>query len=280
VRAQEVKEASTPRPLQPGKIVHPQDGDRSLFRWKPGYKALPVETALDWSDWGGFLAAVEMCNNNGECRKSDPGVMCPSYRATKDEQHVTRGRANTLRLAVTGQLGNERFADPAVKAAMDLCLSCKGCKRECPTGVDMARMKIEFQHQWNKAHGVPLRERIVAHLPRYARVAATLAPVLNLRNRIPARPACPSGCWLAADRPLPEWRRDRFDAAGADGRAEGGGPRWHSSSTASPPPSSRITRAAAQSGCGRLPRDRRRRRGGGRFSGRTYPRPAWSRRRR
>ncbi|WP_123693881.1 FAD-binding and (Fe-S)-binding domain-containing protein [Allostella humosa] len=228
VRAfEEVKEAFDPTGLfNPGKIVHPSKmDDRSLFRWKPGYKALPVATGLDWSDWGGLLAAVEMCNNNGECRKSDPGVMCPSYRATMDEQHVTRGRANTLRLAVTGQLGNGSVADPAVKEALDLCLSCKGCKRECPTGVDMARMKIEFQHQWNKANGVPWRERVVAHLPRYARVAAMLAPVLNLRDRIPGLAALSERMLgFAADRPLPKWRRDRFDAKGADGDAQGAGP--------------------------------------------------------
>ncbi|MGE0714246.1 MAG: FAD-binding and (Fe-S)-binding domain-containing protein [Alphaproteobacteria bacterium] len=224
---EEVKDAFDPTGLfNPGKIVRPSKmDDRSLFRWKPGYAALPVATALDWSEWGGFPAAIEMCNNNGECRKSDPGVMCPSYRATRDEVHVTRGRANTLRLAVTGQLGNATFADPAVKEALDLCLSCKGCKRECPTGVDMARMKIEFQHQWNRAHGVPLRERIVAHLPRYARMASKLAPLLNLRDRVPALARLSEkALGFAADRPLPKWRRDRFDAAGPEGRAEGSGP--------------------------------------------------------
>ena len=89
-------------------------------------------SALDWSEWGGYDKAVEMCNNNGHCRKFDAGTMCPSYRATLDEKHLTRGRANTLRLALSGQLGAE--GEEAVKAALDLCVSCKGCKRECPTG--------------------------------------------------------------------------------------------------------------------------------------------------
>ncbi|MCC7276132.1 MAG: 4Fe-4S dicluster domain-containing protein, partial [Alphaproteobacteria bacterium] len=228
VRAfEEVKDAFDPAGLfNPGKIVRPSKmDDRDLFRWKPGYAALPVAPVLDWSEWGGLLAAVEMCNNNGECRKSDPGVMCPSYRATRDETHVTRGRANTLRLAVTGQLGNATVADPAVKAALDLCLACKGCKRECPTGVDMARMKIEFQHQWNAANGVPLRERLVAHLPRYARMASRVAPLLNLRDRVPALARLSERLLgFAADRPLPRWRRDRFEAGGPEGRAAGSGP--------------------------------------------------------
>lgn len=115
-----------------------------------------------------------MCNNNGHCRKFDAGTMCPSYRVTRDEQHVTRGRANTLRLAVTGQLGADGLAGDDVKAALDRCVSCKGCKRDCPTGVDMARFKIEARHAWNRKHGTTLRERLVAYLPRYAPWAARM----------------------------------------------------------------------------------------------------------
>src|ERR1700688_2849827 len=104
---EEVKDTFDPTGLfNPGKIVRPSKmDDRSLFRFKPGYRQLPLDAALDWSEWGSFATAVEMCNNNGACRKSDPGVMCPSYRATGDEVHLTRGRANTLRLALSGQLG-------------------------------------------------------------------------------------------------------------------------------------------------------------------------------
>ncbi|HLF24306.1 MAG TPA: FAD-linked oxidase C-terminal domain-containing protein, partial [Burkholderiales bacterium] len=108
VRAfEEVKDTFDPdRVFNPGKIVRaPKMDDRRLFRFKPDYAPTRLDAGLDWSEWGGFSQAVEMCNNNGACRKSDPGVMCPSYRATRDEQHVTRGRANSLRLALTGQLG-------------------------------------------------------------------------------------------------------------------------------------------------------------------------------
>ncbi|MBC7803717.1 MAG: 4Fe-4S dicluster domain-containing protein, partial [Candidatus Parcubacteria bacterium] len=159
--------------------------------------------ALDWSEWGGLDKAVEMCNNNGHCRKFDAGTMCPSFRATRDEQHVTRGRANTLRLALSGQLGAD--SDVMVKEALDLCVSCKGCKRECPTGVDMARMKIEFLAQYRKGHGLTLRDRAIAYLPRYARLASAAAPLANLGMRV-------FGGLLgfAHGRALPAWRRDRF----------------------------------------------------------------------
>ncbi|MGH7111929.1 MAG: (Fe-S)-binding protein, partial [Stellaceae bacterium] len=177
--------------------------------------------ALDWSEWGGFAAAVEMCNNNGACRARDAGVMCPSFRATGDEVHLTRGRANTLRLALSGQLGREALVAPEMRATMDLCISCKGCKRECPTGVDMARMKIEFLYHWQKRHGLSRRERLVAHLPRYAPWAARFAPLLNLRNRLPVLARFGERLFgLSARRRLPEWssRLWRGAAALGDGR--------------------------------------------------------------
>src|ERR671938_395162 len=195
--------------LNPGKIVHPsKQDDRSLFRFKPGYKIQRIDTVLDWTEWGGFDKAVEMCNNNGHCRKFDAGTMCPSYRATRDEIHLTRGRANTLRLALSGQLGEE--ADDAVKAALDLCVSCKGCKRECPTGVDMARMKIEFLAHYNASRGFSARDRAIGYLPRYAALAARFAPLANLASRLARRPL------RFAARPLPRWRRDYFRHTGAE----------------------------------------------------------------
>ena len=210
---EEVKDAFDPEGLfNPGKIVRPERmDDRALFRYGPGYAPLPVETGLDWSEWGGFDRAVEMCNNNGACRKSDPGVMCPSYRVTMDERHVTRGRANTLRLALTGQLGPGALTSDAMAETMALCVGCKGCKRECPTGVDMARMKIEYLHQRRKRHGLRLRDRAVAWLPRYAPAASRLGWLMNLRDRLPGLPALSERVLgLSAMRTLPRWRSDPF----------------------------------------------------------------------
>jgi FAD/FMN-containing dehydrogenase/Fe-S oxidoreductase len=209
----EVKAAFDPSGrLNPGKIVDaPRMDDRSLFRFKPGYAPLPVETGLDWSEWGGFLGAVEMCNNNGTCRKRDAGVMCPSFRATLDEQHVTRGRANVLRLALTGQLGDGALTSPEMLEAVSLCLSCKACKRECPTGVDMARMKIEVLHQHHRAHGLSLRERLVSYLPRYAPAASRAGRLLELRNRSPAIAALGEALTgMSRHRSLPTWHRAPF----------------------------------------------------------------------
>jgi len=214
VRAFEaVKTAFDPAGLfNPNRIVHPpRMDDRTLFRYRPGYAPAPIAPALDWSDHpGAMLGAVEMCNNNGTCRKSNPGVMCPSYRVTADEQHVTRGRANTLRLALSGQLPGGLGSD-ALADAMKLCVSCKACRRECPTGVDMAKMKLEVLAACAGAHGVNLRERLVAEMPRYARLASFAAPLANLRNRVPALARLGErALGLAANRPLPAWRRDWF----------------------------------------------------------------------
>jgi FAD/FMN-containing dehydrogenase/Fe-S oxidoreductase len=204
----EIKSWLDPRGLMnPGKIVAPgRMDDQSLFRFKAGYAARVPQAALDWSEWGGFDKAVEMCNNNGHCRKFDAGSMCPSFRATGDEIHLTRGRANTLRLALSGQLGE--MADADVMAALDLCVSCKGCKRECPTGVDMARMKIEFLANYRRRHGPTLRERLVAYLPRYAPWASRLAPLANLGNALPGLRETLTG--FTARRALPRWRSDWF----------------------------------------------------------------------
>src|SRR5439155_1547030 len=218
VRAfEEVKDSFDPTGLfNPGKIVRPSKmDDRSLFRFKPEYRQLPLETVLDWSEWGGFASAAEMCNNNGACRKSDPGVMCPSYRATGDEQHLTRGRANTLRLALSGQLGPDALVSDEMRETMALCVSCKGCKRECPTGVDMAKMKVEFLHHYRKRHGLSARDRAIAYLPRYAPYAAPFAPLLNLRNRVPALAALGEKLLgLSARRSLPNWSSRPYRDAG------------------------------------------------------------------
>ena len=195
--------------LNPGKIVRPlRMDDRSLMRFAPGYAVTaPPRTALDWGDQG-FGGAVEMCNNNGTCRKLAGGAMCPSYRATREEQHLTRGRANSLRLAISGQLGPDAFTSPEMKRTMDLCVSCKACRRECPTGVDMARMKIEFLHHYHARHGLPLKDRLIGLMPRYAGVAAKLAPLLNLRDRLPAFARLSERvAGLSARRTLPQWRR-------------------------------------------------------------------------
>ena len=208
---EEVKDAFDPAGrLNPGKIVRPyRMDDRALMRFPPGYRtAVPARPALDWSAWGGFGAAVEMCNNNGTCRTLGAGTMCPSYRVTREERDVTRGRANSLRLAISGQLGKGAFTSAAMKATLDLCVSCKGCRRECPTGVDMAKMKIEFLHHYHARHGLPLKERLTAYLPRYAPVAARLAPLMNLHDRLPlAARLGERALGLSARRTLPRWHR-------------------------------------------------------------------------
>jgi FAD/FMN-containing dehydrogenase/Fe-S oxidoreductase len=204
--------------LNPGKIVDPpRMDDRALFRYPPDYRVAELKTALDWSAYpgagGGFQGAVEMCNNNGACRKLEGGVMCPSYRATRDEKDVTRGRANTLRLAISGQLGPDALASDEMMDTLKLCVSCKACRHECPTGVDMAKMKIEVLAARAAKHGLSLRDRLVGFLPHYAGLAARLAPLANWRNNSPLlRTLFEKVTGISAQRALPEWRRDVFES--------------------------------------------------------------------
>ncbi len=221
---EEVKQRFDPGNLfNPGKIVNPHRmDDRNLMRFPPGYAPIAVDSQLDWSEWGGFNRAVEMCNNNGACRKASVGVMCPSYRISRDEKHLTRGRANTLRLAITGQLGDEAFTSDAMYQTMDLCVGCKGCRRECPTGVDMAKMKTEFLHHYRKRHGLSIRDRLFAYLPRYGYRLGKLSWLLNCRDRVPGVARVSQLLLgLTGKRPLPRWRSDQFrapPAAGGEGR--------------------------------------------------------------
>src|SRR5712691_10618699 len=213
----EVKARFDPaRVLNPGKIVDAPDmDDRTLFRYPPDYHVDDLKTVLDWSAYpgagGGFQGAVEMCNNNGACRKLEGGVMCPSYRVTRNEKDVTRGRANTLRLAISGQLGPDALASDEMMETLKLCVSCKACRHECPTSVDMAKMKIEVLAARVAKHGLSLRDRLVGFLPRYAALASRLAPLANWRNNSPLlRSLFEKVAGINAQRALPEWRRDVF----------------------------------------------------------------------
>src|ERR1051326_8250806 len=215
--------------LNPGKIVDPPKmDDRSLFRFSPGYRVDGLKTALDWSVYpgagGGFQGAVEMCNNNGACRALAGGVMCPSYRVTLSERDSTRGRANSLRLAMTGQLGPDALTSDEMAETLKLCVSCKACRRECPTGVDMARMKIEFLAARAAQRGLSLHDRLVGYLPRYAPYAARTPWLFNLRDQLPgAATLFERLTGFSARRPLPKWRTDSFGATeDVDARHEAG----------------------------------------------------------
>jgi Fe-S oxidoreductase len=214
---EEVKDRFDPKGLyNPGKIVRaPKFDDRSLFRYKPEYRGVEIKTELDWSAYpgvgGGLQGAVEMCNNNGACRKLAGGAMCPSYRVTRDERDVTRGRANSLRLAISGQLGPDALASDEMAETLSLCVSCKACRRECPTGVDMARMKIEVLAARTARHGLSLHNRLVGYLPRYAPLAARFAGLFNMRDgNSLLRWASEAFAGFSTRRSLPKWRKDVY----------------------------------------------------------------------
>ncbi|WP_299681208.1 FAD-binding oxidoreductase [uncultured Roseobacter sp.] len=206
--------------MNPGKIVQaPAMDDRRVFRYGADYAVPEFDTALDWSAWpgsaGGFQGAVEMCNNNGACRKLKGGVMCPSFRATRNERDTTRGRANTLRFAISGQMPGGLTSD-AMADTMKYCVSCKGCRRECPTGVDMARMKIEVLAARRKTNGLSIAERLIGYLPRYAPYAAKVPFLMNLRNKTGAIRKLTEGLTgVSHRRDLPAWSRHPFADAEA-----------------------------------------------------------------
>ena len=197
--------------MNPGKIVDAAPMTESL-RIGPTYKTWQPETILDFSHQGGFAAAVEMCNGMGVCRKKLEGTMCPSYMATLDEEHSTRGRANALRAVLSGKVPREDFTGKRLFEVLDLCLECKACKAECPSNVDMAKLKYEFLHHYYQANGLPLRNRLFGRIERLNRWGSRLAPLSNwLANSWPNRWLLERLAGIDRRRPLPPFAKETFE---------------------------------------------------------------------
>lgn len=207
----QIKRAFDPKNLMnPGKIVDAPSMTENL-RHGPGYRTWAPDTILDFSDQGGFAAAVEMCNGVGVCRKKLEGTMCPSYMVTKDEEHSTRGRANALRAVLSGQLPKSDFTSRRLHEVMDLCLECKACKAECPSNVDMAKLKYEFLAHYYDANGLPLRNRLFGRVETLNRVGSLLAPLSNwVANSFVHRWLLERFVGIDRRRPLPHFASKSF----------------------------------------------------------------------
>jgi FAD/FMN-containing dehydrogenase/Fe-S oxidoreductase len=208
---QEVKRAFDPdNVLNPGRVVNAPPMTANL-RYDPARPAHEPVTVFDYSKQEGFVRSVEMCNGNGACRKTEDGTMCPSYRATRDERDSTRGRANALRLALAGADPERAMRSQAVHDVYDLCLMCKACKAECPSNVDVAKIKAEFLHFYYDNRRRPLGHHLIAALPRLNRLGAPFAPVVNwLQQRRPVRWLLEQFGGIDRRRSLPPLHFDHF----------------------------------------------------------------------
>ncbi|MCB0211848.1 MAG: FAD-binding protein [Anaerolineae bacterium] len=198
--------------LNPGKVVAAPDPTKNL-RYGANYSTIPLETYFDWSDDGGLDRAVEMCNGAGVCRKLDVGTMCPSYMATQDEQDTTRARANTFRALLSGTLPLSALTDKAVYDVFELCIGCKACKSECPSSVDMARIKTEYKAQYYERTGYPLRNKLISSVPRLSKWAAAVPGGLwlaNLMLSLPPTKAVMNRIGLAEERTFPRFASQTF----------------------------------------------------------------------
>ena len=207
----ELKRAFDPdNRMNPGNIVAPASVTDHL-RYGTQYTTWEPTTLLDFSEQGGFAASIEMCNGVGACRKTLEGTMCPSYMATKDEEHSTRGRANALRAVLSGRLPAKEFTGQRLYEVMDLCLECKGCKAECPSNVDMAKLKYEFLHHYYRANGLPLRNRLFGRISRMNAVGSRVPALVNwLSNLAPSRWALERIAGIDRRRPLPSLAAQTF----------------------------------------------------------------------
>ncbi|NJN28444.1 MAG: FAD-binding protein [Cyclobacteriaceae bacterium] len=188
---QKVKKLWDPDQIfNPGKIVNAPPMDTKL-RFKTGQKTRQFNTFFNFDDYDGILRTAELCNGSGDCRKSalSGGTMCPSFMATRNEKDTTRARANILREILTNSVKSNPFDSPEIKEVMDLCISCKGCQSECPSNVDMAKLKAEFLQQYYLANGIPLRSRLVGNFARLNAMAAHVPRLYNfgISNKITSR---------------------------------------------------------------------------------------------
>ena len=222
----QIKRAFDPKNLMnPGKIVDAPPMTESL-RMGPSYKSWQPETVLDFGHEGGFAAAVEICNGMGVCRKKLEGTMCPSYMATLDEEHSTRGRANALRAVLSGKVPKQDFVGKRLYEILDLCLECKACKAECPSNVDMAKLKYEFLSHYYQANGLPLRNRLFGGIERLNRWGSRLAPLSNwLANSWPNRWLLERLAGIDRRRPLPLFANETFEDWFRRPRSKGDGSR-------------------------------------------------------
>src|SRR5207249_6623946 len=207
----ELKRAFDPENrMNPGNIVA-SPGITEHLRYGVPYATWAPRTLLDFSTQGGFAAAVEMCNGVGACRKTLEGTMCPSYMATRDEEHSTRGRANALRAVLSGRLPPAEFTGRRLYEVMDLCLECKGCKAECPANVDMAKLKYEFLHHYHQVHGLPLRNRLFGRIARLNAAGARMPALANwLSNLSLSRLLLEKAAGIDRRRPLPAFAEETF----------------------------------------------------------------------
>jgi FAD/FMN-containing dehydrogenase/Fe-S oxidoreductase len=196
--------------MNPGNIVD-APGILENLRYGLAYKTWEPPTLLDFSGQGGFAASVEMCNGVGVCRKTLDGTMCPSYMVTRDEEHSTRGRANALRAVLSGRMAAAEFTGKRLYEVMDLCLECKGCKAECPSNVDMAKLKYEFLYHYYRANGLPLRNRLFGRIERLNRLGSRLPGLVNTLSTAPlSRWLLEKVAGIDRRRPLPALAAETF----------------------------------------------------------------------
>ncbi len=214
--------------LNPGTVVYREDSTdpgppsdrgvgadmRANLRYGPEYQSIEPQTQLDFDEEGGFSHLVELCNGCGTCRQTTGDVMCPTYRASKDEIQSTRGRANMLRAAISGELPEETLqSDRFHREVLDLCIGCKGCKSDCPTGVDMAKLKAELKHQHHEQTGVGLRSKLFGHIDTLAAIGSATAPLSTIGPRLPgSRLLLEKLFGIARNRELPRFTRESLTA--------------------------------------------------------------------